>query len=59
MLSNKLYHYYHDIEYRKRQLFKYGDNNGTQKIAENKEDDWEKELIRVRALKKEAGINKR
>lgn len=40
-------------------MFKYGDNNGTLKIQDNKECDWEKELIIVRALKKQAGINKR
>lgn len=59
MLSNKLYHYYHDIEYRKKQMFKYGDANGTLKIQDNEVCDWEKELIIVRALKKKAGINKR
>lgn len=42
-----------------RQTFRYGDANGTVKMANNEECDWEKELIIVRALKKEAGINKR
>ena len=51
--------WYHDIEYRKQKVLKHGEGIGTITLAENKDNDWEKELIRVRALKKQAGLNKR
>lgn len=53
------YKWYNDIEFRKRQVLKYGGGLGTITLSENKDNDWEKELIRVRALKKQAGLNKR
>ena len=51
--------WYHDIEYRKQKVLKHGEGIGTITLAENKDNDWEKELIRVRALKKQAGLNRR
>lgn len=53
------YRWYNDIEYRKQKLFKYKAGLGTINLQENKDNDWEKELIRIRALKKQAGLNKR
>ena len=52
------YKWYNDIEFRKRQVLKYGGGLGTITLSENKNDDWEKELIRVRALKKQAGLRR-
>lgn len=51
--------WYHDIEYRKQKVLKHCEGVGTITLAENKDNDWKKELIRVRALKKQAGLNKR
>ena len=51
--------WYHDIEYRKRKVLKHGEGVGTITLSENKDNDWEKELIRVRALKKQAGLNRK
>lgn len=59
MNKRNSYRWYHDIEYRKQKVLKHGEGVGTITLAEDKEDGWEKELIRIRALKKEAGINKR
>ena len=53
------YRWYNDIEFRKRLILKYGQGVGTIVLSDNKDNDWEKELIRIRALKKQAGINKR
>ena len=59
MNKRNSHRWYHDIEYRKQKVLKHGEGIGTITLAENKDNDWEKELIRVRALKKQAGLNKR
>ena len=59
MNKRNSHRWYHDIEYRKQNVLIYGSGVGTIKLAENKDNDWEKELIRVRALKKQAGLNRR
>ena len=59
MNKRNKYRWYHDLEYWKQQVFKHGGELGTIKLAENKDNDWKKELIRIRALKKQAGLNKR
>ena len=56
--KRKSYLWYNDIEFRKRKVLKYGGGLGTILLSENKDDDWEKELIRIRALKKQAGLRK-
>ena len=53
------YRWYNDIEFRKREVLKYGSGLGTIKLAENKDNDWKKELIRIRALKKQAGLKRK
>ena len=53
------YRWYNDIEFRKRLILKYGQGVGTIVLSDNKDNDWEKELIRIRALKKQAGLNRR
>ena len=55
----KSYLWYNNIEFRKRKVLKYGEGVGTIILAENKDNDWEKELIRIRALKRRAGLNRK
>lgn len=59
MNKRNSHRWYHDIEYRKQNVLIYGSGVGTIKLAENKDNDWEKELIRIRALKKRAGLNRK
>ena len=59
MNKRNSHRWYHDIEYRKQKVLKHGEGVGTITLAENKDNDWKKELIRIRALKKQAGLNKR
>lgn len=58
MKKRNSYRWYNDIEYRKRNVLRYGNGVGTIKLSENKDNDWEKELIRIRTLKKRAGLKK-
>ena len=59
MNKRNSHRWYHDIEYRKQNVLIYGSGVGTIKLAENKDNDWEKELIRIRALKRQAGLNRK
>lgn len=59
MNKRNSHRWYHDIEYRKQNVLIYGSGVGTIKLAENKDNDWKKELIRIRALKKRAGLNRK
>jgi endogenous inhibitor of DNA gyrase (YacG/DUF329 family) len=55
----KSYLWYNNIEFRKQKVLKHKGGLGTVELSENKDNDWEKELIRIRALKKQAGLNKK
>ena len=59
MNKRNSHRWYHDIEYRKQKVLKHGEGVGTITLAENKDNDWKKELIRIRALKKQAGLKRR
>ena len=51
--------WYNDIEFRKQKVLKNKGGLGTITLAENKDNDWKKEIIRIRALKKRAGLKRR
>lgn len=55
----KSYLWYNDIEFRKQKVLKNKGGLGTITLAENKDNDWKKEIIRIRALKKRAGLNRK
>ena len=50
--------WYHDIEYRKQKVLKHGEGVGTITLAENKDNDWEKEQKILNYLKKKSRFTK-
>jgi len=50
--------WYNDIEFRKQKVLKNKGGLGTITLAKNKDNDWKKEIIRIRALKKRAGLRR-